>query len=269
MSKTFLKIPSLIELYSRPYDERMIEWRRLGAIDKAANIAALVETCGDKANVNSILEVGSGTGAVLDELSRRMPGKQFTGIEIGDTRSKAVTLPGGAQIHGYDGKTIPYPDRSFDLVYASHVLEHVTDERGFLYELRRVARRAVYVEVPLELHARTSWKAVQAGLDIGHINAYTRESFVLKLATSGLAVAGVRVFSGGLPSLTFAKGGLKGRAIHALRSGMLAMNENLATRVFTYNAGALCVPAAKLDFEDPAIPASQDAARSQSQPVTS
>jgi uncharacterized protein YbaR (Trm112 family) len=42
---------------------------------------------------------------------------------------------------------LPFKDKAFDFVIASHVFEHSTDPVGFLSELQRVAR-AGYIEVP-------------------------------------------------------------------------------------------------------------------------
>lgn len=42
---------------------------------------------------------------------------------------------------------LPFRDKAFDFVIASHVLEHSTDPEAFLSELQRVAR-AGYIEVP-------------------------------------------------------------------------------------------------------------------------
>jgi len=49
-----------------------------------------------------------------------------------------------------DGRSIPFGDGSFDIVSALDVLEHIAqDERaGFLKELSRVAKRAVFVSAP-------------------------------------------------------------------------------------------------------------------------
>jgi SAM-dependent methyltransferase len=44
-------------------------------------------------------------------------------------------------------ENLPFKDKSFDFVIASHVLEHSTDPEKFLSELQRVAR-AGYIEVP-------------------------------------------------------------------------------------------------------------------------
>jgi SAM-dependent methyltransferase len=38
----------------------------------------------------------------------------------------------------FDVTRIPHPDRSFDLVFCCHVLEHVTDDRQALFEFHRV-----------------------------------------------------------------------------------------------------------------------------------
>jgi SAM-dependent methyltransferase len=44
-------------------------------------------------------------------------------------------------------ENLPFKDKSFDFVIASHVLEHSTDPERFLSELQRVAK-AGYIEVP-------------------------------------------------------------------------------------------------------------------------
>ncbi|OGS68274.1 MAG: hypothetical protein A2522_05520 [Gallionellales bacterium RIFOXYD12_FULL_53_10] len=44
-------------------------------------------------------------------------------------------------------ENLPFKDKSFDFVIASHVLEHSTDPERFLQELQRVAK-AGYIEVP-------------------------------------------------------------------------------------------------------------------------
>jgi SAM-dependent methyltransferase len=40
-----------------------------------------------------------------------------------------------------DVTAIEYPDESFDVIYCSHVLEHVPDDRGAMRELHRVLKR--------------------------------------------------------------------------------------------------------------------------------
>jgi ubiquinone/menaquinone biosynthesis C-methylase UbiE len=49
-----------------------------------------------------------------------------------------------------DGQALPFKDKSFEHVIASHVLEHVDDPYKFISELTRVGR-AGYIESPSEL----------------------------------------------------------------------------------------------------------------------
>lgn len=232
-------IPDLVASYSEEYDERMEKWRLIGAEDKARNIDRL---CAHQ-DFASVLEVGCGTGAVLAALAKNWKSTKFTGVEIGTERSKSRHLLGGkVSISGYDGKTISFADGSFDLVYATHVLEHVTDERGFLAELRRVARRMIYIEVPCELHLRTSRRSLQQTLNIGHINAYMPETFALILETSGLRVDRIEVFDHSYAVHRFHSSSLKAAIKMVMRKSLLKVSPWLATRLFTYHVGAVCSP---------------------------
>jgi SAM-dependent methyltransferase len=246
MPKGTFVVPDLQDLYSRPHDAEFKMWREHGARYKAENILALTKEF--RSEITSVLEVGCGTGDVLIELCRRELGERLVGIEIGIN-------PGGENknlsrerpvIHAYDGKRIPYPDDSFDLVYATHVLEHVLDERGFLSELKRVSKMFIVVEVPCELHLRTTYQTLQTTLNIGHINAYTPESFALTLETSGLTVARIETFEPG-PFLSGGSGRqLKQKAKSALRRAVLSVSPYLAHRIFSYHVAALCRPGRSL-----------------------
>lgn len=48
---------------------------------------------------------------------------------------------------------LPFADASFDVVYASHVLEHIQDDRCALREIRRVLRPAGFAVLPVPLVA--------------------------------------------------------------------------------------------------------------------
>ena len=234
-----------MELYSKPYDEKMVEWRRRGAVDKAKNIQKLLG--GKAAEIQRVIEVGSGTGDVLRNIAAIPIGKEFVGIEIGNDRLKETAGDqSGITFSYYDGNKIDFPDASFDLVYATHVLEHVTNERAFLHEMRRVTRRYVYLEVPLEIHRRTSASGLNRTLQIGHINAYDFNSFMLKLETSGLSVIATDLFDHSLQVHQFGKSRSKALAIMMIRKFALA--SGIGRPFLSYHCGALCVPAARLDI---------------------
>jgi SAM-dependent methyltransferase len=154
------------EHYEGAYSEQMLKWRRAGAIEKANNLQALLGS----RRIYSVLEAGCGTGAVLAEIARRGIGSNYTGVDIATPSVHLDPDARGLTFLEYDGVTLPFPDDHFDLVFASHVVEHVLDPRGFISELSRVTRRLIYLEVPCELHVRTTHKALQSSLNIGHIN---------------------------------------------------------------------------------------------------
>jgi SAM-dependent methyltransferase len=56
----------------------------------------------------------------------------------------------------FDIQSIPYPDNSFDLVFASHVLEYVKNDRQAIQEIKRVLRPGglAFLPVPM-LHDKT------------------------------------------------------------------------------------------------------------------
>jgi ubiquinone/menaquinone biosynthesis C-methylase UbiE len=236
----FFRCPDLKELYSRKYDDKMTQWRAICAIEKANNIGFMLASM--SSSIEHVLEVGCGTGAVLEQIAAKEIGISFTGIEVGTERSQDQQRD-DLHIHSYDGQKIPYGDKSFDFVYATHVLEHVTDERGFLCELRRVSRRFVYVEVPCELHLRSTRRALQQTLDIGHINAYTPESFALQLETSGLIVKKFKLFDHPYAIHRFKSPAWRAIVKSTTRKGLLSLSQSIASRIFTYHCGALCEPA--------------------------
>ncbi|NCU88268.1 MAG: SAM-dependent methyltransferase [Proteobacteria bacterium] len=56
----------------------------------------------------------------------------------------------------FDIQKIPYPDHSFDLVFASHVLEYVEDDRQAIAEIKRVLRPGGLAMLPVPmLHEKT------------------------------------------------------------------------------------------------------------------
>lgn len=222
--------------YDGVYSEQMKRWRRLGAKDKADNIRSLI---GDL-RFQSILEVGCGTGSVLAQLAENKLADQYCGIDMADPNLHRDESAIGMELRQYDGTKIPFFDRAFDMVVATHVVEHVPNPRGFISELNRVASKYVYIEVPCELNIRVSPKKLQPSVDTGHINLYNPESFLLLLQTSGLRVERIELFDHSLEVLGFPNAPLKGRILKTVRGALLGINPILASRVFTYHCGALC-----------------------------
>ncbi|HLK90496.1 MAG TPA: class I SAM-dependent methyltransferase [Polyangia bacterium] len=89
----------------------------------------------------SVLDVGCGEGYVLEELAARGAGELF-GVDVVDIRQE-----NRRPFRLFDGATLPFIDRRFDVVVLSFVLHHVPDDgkRALLREALRVCRGTVVI----------------------------------------------------------------------------------------------------------------------------
>ncbi len=82
-----------------------------------------------------VLEIGAGTGEQAAQLARR--GFDVAAIDLITSKYRARRA---FNIADYDGINLPFPDQSFDAVFSSNVLEHVTELDRLEQEIRRVLR---------------------------------------------------------------------------------------------------------------------------------
>lgn len=151
--------------------------RRLMAAFFAALDAALPDS-----PPASILEVGVGEAAVADRVRSRYPDARFVGIDLPDAdlaeRWRAQALSGSFA----DIARLPFPDKSFDLVLAIEVLEHVPDPAAAVRELRRLATDHLVLSVPREpiwriANLARGKYAKTLGNTPGHINHWSKRRF--------------------------------------------------------------------------------------------
>lgn len=96
-----------------------------------------------------VLDVGSGdrpfppATVLVDQLPRRLSSEG----EVRAENPRAEIVSGGKPFVVGEIEALPFADQSFDIVYASHVLEHVVEPVRALTELARVAPRG-YIETP-------------------------------------------------------------------------------------------------------------------------
>ncbi len=88
----------------------------------------------------SVLDVGCGDGLIARLILDCRPDITINGIDVA-LRPKAH-IP----IKAFDGSTIPYRDKSFDIVSFVDVLHHTEDPRVLLREASRVARNAILIK---------------------------------------------------------------------------------------------------------------------------
>lgn len=82
-----------------------------------------------------VLELGAGTGQQSLTLSQR--GFNVAAVDVDSSPYAGEQV---FPVTRYDGKTLPFPDASFDIVFSSNVLEHVRDLASMHQELRRVLK---------------------------------------------------------------------------------------------------------------------------------
>ena len=234
-----MSAPSVQTQLQEKYDgyyasERLAHWRRLGAEGKADNIVRLCQNYPHDA----ILEIGCGDGAILERLDRLGFGERLYGLEISQTGIDAIhqrDVPSLAEARLFDGYTIPYADRQFDLAVLSHVVEHVEHPRLLLYEAARVARY-VFVEVPLEQTMRLSRD--YDFNEVGHINFYSAKLIRRLVQTCDLVVLD-QIVTDTSRAMVEHHRGKKGLLQHLIRRGALRIAPALAQRVFVYHSALI------------------------------
>jgi len=94
-----------------------------------------------------LLDCGCNTGELTLELGRRIGTKQVYGIEVFEEYAKQA-IENGVKVYPADlNSPLPIDSETFDVVHASHVIEHLHNTDGFIREIYRVLRRGSYAVV--------------------------------------------------------------------------------------------------------------------------
>lgn len=143
------------------------------------------------------LDIGCATGMLVRYLSER--GWHAEGVEICAPAARFGREKRGVTIHVGTLDSQRFPDRSFDLVHFSHVIEHVPDPRTFLGEVVRVTKPGGYVVVvtpnTASLQARLfgrNWRSAIAD----HMNLFSRRTLRRLMEEAGLSVTATKTWGG-------------------------------------------------------------------------
>jgi len=88
----------------------------------------------------SVLDVGTGDGLLAKLLSERRPDLALEGVDVLPRPTSHIP------VRLFDGQSLPYPNKSFDVVLLVDVLHHTTDPVLLLREAVRVATRALVIK---------------------------------------------------------------------------------------------------------------------------
>jgi SAM-dependent methyltransferase len=142
-------------------------------------------------DAGSFLELGCGTGFVLQSLARSRPAMRLVGGDpyAAGLRTAADRAP-TAELLLLDGRRLPYRDE-FDAAGAFDVLEHVDDDYGVLDGLREALRPGGILFVTVPQHP---WLWSPVDEFSRHLRRYRRRDLVERVSHAGFEVLRVTSF---------------------------------------------------------------------------
>ena len=160
-----------------------------------------LKKCGkiiESLQVGTLLDIGCSSGDWA--LHWKSRGWQAFGIDI-DRKHLDIARSRGidAKFCDLNADKIPFPNNSFDLVFAGEVIEHLVDTDGFVAELMRVTKPAGYVLITtpnlasFENRLRLMLGVYPIWLNYnlegsGHVRGYTPRVLKSQLSFHGLRV---------------------------------------------------------------------------------
>lgn len=164
--------------------------------------------------VESILDIGGGNGALKTSLDRNRPGNKtaYSVVDCSEEAVKQVEMVGGVGIlHDLDTPLDSIKDNSYELVILADVLEHVTNPWAILREASRVSSKYVLVRGPNFASLACRWDLLRGrpiremvaakdgslyknGIKCSHIYFITYNNLILWGTRAGLVVDKKRVF---------------------------------------------------------------------------
>jgi SAM-dependent methyltransferase len=126
------------------------EQDRYGMYPWLPEVAEFARHDGDR-----MLEIGCGTGCDLLQFARH--GAQATGVDIATEHLRLARerLQGKADVVQADGRTLPFPDDTFDYVYSHGVIHHSDEPEKIAAEIFRVLKPGGRFNI--HVYARWSW----------------------------------------------------------------------------------------------------------------
>lgn len=91
---------------------------------------------------DNVLDVGCGTGPVIELLAKKYPEKHFVGLDITPAMIEVARSKGlsNAEFVVGDAENLPFGDEDFDAVLCSNSFHHYPNPGAFLSEAHRVLR---------------------------------------------------------------------------------------------------------------------------------
>jgi SAM-dependent methyltransferase len=163
-------------------------WHEEDSPWKASHVAAMIRK--NELQLQTMCEIGCGTGEILLNLEKEFPGVEFSGYEIAPTAYERAAAKETSHTHFHLEDMLERTDLHFDLVLAADVIEHVDDYLGFLTKLRPMATFKMF-HIPLDISVQSvarSWPIMDLRRGVGHIHYFYKQSALAALEDCGYTV---------------------------------------------------------------------------------
>ncbi len=117
------------------------------------NSDAVLKAIAQHCAKGDVIDVGCGSGYLLNYLNEHLQDCKFSGAEyvVTDSLRQRYSAFNFTQA---PVEQLPFGDNHFDTVICTHVLEHVLDIRSAMTELRRICKKRLIIIVPREREGR-------------------------------------------------------------------------------------------------------------------
>lgn len=137
-----------------------------------------------------VLDIGCGNGAFLALL--RQAGWEVVGVDASRAAARTARASFGIDVHTTTLEDAPLPQRGFDFIHMSHVIEHVEDPVTTLDQVARLLRPGgqLYIETPnVDSFSLKQWHADWLHVDSPrHLWMFSHHTLARALGEAGLTM---------------------------------------------------------------------------------
>jgi len=172
------------------YAFRDLELLALGDLGLEAAARGIFDRAAGEGHKPRVLDVGCATGALLAAL--RDKGWDPQGVEISAAQASYGATHHGLPIFAGTLESAAFPAASFDLVHASHLIEHLNDPASFIDEAARVLEPGGILALTTPnadgFQARLLGPAWRSAI-YDHLYLFSRRTLVALLESRGFSVS--------------------------------------------------------------------------------
>lgn len=176
------------KIYNKLWDGQTNDMRKYGPSFR--HEMRIIMKMVDSLDFNSVLDVGCGTGELLNAISTLRPGVDISGLDISELSIETCKARFGSKQFWVKDCATEYLDQKFDLITCIDVIEHIEDDQAFLNNLSKMCGQDLIL-VTLEGRMRKNEPS------IGHFRNYKIGQLEDMASKAGLKV--VKTIRWGFP----------------------------------------------------------------------